>query len=350
MEYFRPVCEYCSTVWLHGLTCNRDLSRPFLSLFSSIQTRRPTNSGLLSSLLVVWHSPLGQCPQRPDSGPDGQGEVRIQQLCSPVGMWWTLIANIERRVCAPMKPLASPLLFVCLHCFFLFSLMDHLPHSVKHLSSNAGKLDPRWPAVSITIKRRVLELTLSFGLPEEVAKFLLHVETLAYQEKPDYQHLQELLSSGVSGGLDFSPPTGPTAGPLNESPEMSSSDEVGTPERWSWSIMFTFLLWPQHSQAAVAQILVSTVASLPPQPSAVRAWQVCSWRRNAIRHQFTTITSWPPSGLASALSMAQFEEIDANGTWPMSPIMLWFHLLLIFNFHAKVPASLINTSGHLLAV
>ncbi|XP_029691207.1 serine/threonine-protein kinase VRK2 isoform X2 [Takifugu rubripes] len=77
------------------------------------------------------------------------------------------------------------------------SLMDHLPHSVKHLSANT----------------------------EEVAKFLLHVKTLAYQEKPDYQHLQDLLSSGASEGLDFSLSTGPTAGPLNESPEMSSSDE-----------------------------------------------------------------------------------------------------------------------------
>lgn len=200
------------------------ISLPFLSLFSSIQTWRHANFGLLSSSLVVWHSPLGQCPQRSDSGPEGQGEVRIQQLRSPAGMWWTLIVSIDRRVCAL---LSSPYLSS-------FSLMDHLPHSVKHLSANTGKIGPPPPRLSpLLSKLRDLELRPSFCLPEEVAKFLLHVQTLAYQEKPDYQHLQDLLSSGVSGGLDFSPSTGPTAGPLNESPEVSSSDEVGKPEHWS---------------------------------------------------------------------------------------------------------------------
>lgn len=58
----------------------------------------------------------------------------------------------------------------------------------------------------------------------------------------------------------------------------------------------------------------------------------------------------PPSGPARALSMAQFEEIDGAGMWPMSPIMLRFYLLLMFHFHAEVLASLINTSGHLRAV
>lgn len=100
--------------------------------------------------------------------------------------------------------------------------MDHLPHSVKHLSANTGELTPADPLCPSLWKLR-----LPFCLPEEVAKFLLHVKTLAYQEKPDYQHLQELLSSGASGGLDFSLPT---AGPLKASPERPSSDEVGTPE------------------------------------------------------------------------------------------------------------------------
>lgn len=175
-----------------------------------------------------------------------------------------------------------------------------------------------------------------------MANFLLHVKTLAYQDKPDYQHLQDVLSSGITGSLDFSVPT---AGPLNEVRGTSRRDEERTPEDQS-SHFFCGL----NIRVLVAQILASTVASLPPLPSAVSGGQVCSWRRNAILHQFTTITSWPPSGPASALSMAQFEEIDGAGTWPMSPIMLWFHLLLIFNFHAKVLASLINTSGHLLAV
>ncbi|CAG05154.1 unnamed protein product, partial [Tetraodon nigroviridis] len=48
-------------------------------------------------------------------------------------------------------------------------LMDHLPHSVQHLSTHSVSTD-------------------------EVAKFLLHVKTLAYHDKPDYQHLQDVLS------------------------------------------------------------------------------------------------------------------------------------------------------------
>lgn len=79
-------------------------------------------------------------------------------------------------------------------------------------------------------KLRDSELRRCFCFSDEVAKFLLHVKTLSYQDNPDYQHLQDLLSIGVSGRLDFSLPTGPTAGPLNEFREMSCSDEVRTPE------------------------------------------------------------------------------------------------------------------------
>lgn len=44
---------------------------------------------------------------------------------------------------------------------------------------------------------------------DEVAEFLSYVRTLDYQDKPDYQHLKEILASVVRGRLDFSMPQGP---------------------------------------------------------------------------------------------------------------------------------------------
>lgn len=43
---------------------------------------------------------------------------------------------------------------------------------------------------------------------DEVAKFLFYVNTLDYQEEPDYRHLKNLLGSVVRGGLEFSKPQG----------------------------------------------------------------------------------------------------------------------------------------------
>ncbi|XP_026165916.1 serine/threonine-protein kinase VRK2 isoform X2 [Mastacembelus armatus] len=63
-------------------------------------------------------------------------------------------------------------------------LMDNLPDSVQQLSVSRASTD-------------------------EVAVFLLYVKTLGYQDKPDYQHVKELLASAVSGKLDFSMPQGP---------------------------------------------------------------------------------------------------------------------------------------------
>lgn len=58
----------------------------FMSLQRSIQTWGPPNFGFLSSSLVMRLSALGRCTQRPDQGPEGQGEVKAQQSHSKVGM------------------------------------------------------------------------------------------------------------------------------------------------------------------------------------------------------------------------------------------------------------------------
>uniref|UniRef100_A0A8C7WSW3 Uncharacterized protein n=1 Tax=Oryzias sinensis TaxID=183150 RepID=A0A8C7WSW3_9TELE len=63
-------------------------------------------------------------------------------------------------------------------------LMDDLPDSVQRLSVREASTD-------------------------EVAAFLLHVKTLDYQDKPDYQHLKKLLAGSVGGQLDFLVPERP---------------------------------------------------------------------------------------------------------------------------------------------
>ncbi|KAI3363581.1 hypothetical protein L3Q82_011592, partial [Scortum barcoo] len=62
-------------------------------------------------------------------------------------------------------------------------LMENLPDSVHQLSVRGASTD-------------------------EVAAFLVYVNTLEYQSKPDYQLLKGLLASAVTGGLDFSMPQG----------------------------------------------------------------------------------------------------------------------------------------------
>lgn len=44
--------------------------------------------------------------------------------------------------------------------------------------------------------------------PDELAKFLIYVRTLGYEDKPDYQLLKKLLVCEVTGRLDFSVPGG----------------------------------------------------------------------------------------------------------------------------------------------
>lgn len=62
-------------------------------------------------------------------------------------------------------------------------LMDNLPGSVQQLSVRGASTD-------------------------EVAAFLLYVNSLGHQQQPDYQHLKYLLASGGKGKLDFSTPQG----------------------------------------------------------------------------------------------------------------------------------------------
>uniref|UniRef100_UPI0037E79818 serine/threonine-protein kinase VRK2 n=1 Tax=Semicossyphus pulcher TaxID=241346 RepID=UPI0037E79818 len=73
-------------------------------------------------------------------------------------------------------------------------LMDNLPESVQQLSVSGASTD-------------------------EVAAFLLYVNTLDYQEKPDYNHLKTLLGSVVTARLDFSMPKGSAGESTTKGPE-----------------------------------------------------------------------------------------------------------------------------------
>ncbi|KAG7229914.1 hypothetical protein INR49_009632 [Caranx melampygus] len=57
----------------------------------------------------------------------------------------------------------------------------------------------------------VQQLSVSTASTDEVAAFLLYVKTLGYQDKPDYQHLKQLLTSRDRGGRDTSVPRGSAA-------------------------------------------------------------------------------------------------------------------------------------------
>ncbi|XP_071337570.1 serine/threonine-protein kinase VRK2 isoform X2 [Trachinotus anak] len=68
----------------------------------------------------------------------------------------------------------------------------------------------RNPAQVQEAKTRLMEnlpdSVLQLSESTEVAAFLQYVKTLGYQEKPDYQHLKQLLASGAREGPDLSVP------------------------------------------------------------------------------------------------------------------------------------------------
>lgn len=59
-----------------------------------------------------------------------------------------------------------------------------------------------------------------------MASYFLYVKTLNYQDKPNYQHLKDLLGSVVKGGLDFSMPQGPAGPSATKNPK--SREKVRT--------------------------------------------------------------------------------------------------------------------------
>ncbi|XP_035461593.2 serine/threonine-protein kinase VRK2 isoform X5 [Scophthalmus maximus] len=80
-------------------------------------------------------------------------------------------------------------------------LMDNLPDSVRQLS-------------------------VSRASTEEVAAFLLYVKSLEYKDKPDYQHLKDLLASVVRGKLDFSMPGGPATVPSTKVADPGTKEKL----------------------------------------------------------------------------------------------------------------------------
>lgn len=76
-------------------------------------------------------------------------------------------------------------------------------------------------------------MTACSSLPDEVASFLLYVKALDYQEKPDYQRLRRMLSSGgAAGKLDFSLPGGGAGeGTSHFQDDHTSSREVRVMEK-----------------------------------------------------------------------------------------------------------------------
>lgn len=65
---------------------------------------------------------------------------------------------------------------------------------------------------------------------DEVAKFLLYVNKLGYQEKPDYQYLKNLWGSAVRGGLDLSKPQGAAGESPTKNPR--AKEKVRTQNLW----------------------------------------------------------------------------------------------------------------------
>lgn len=83
--------------------------------------------------------------------------------------------------------------------------------------------------VWLTFSPGVVTKSCCSCLPDEVATFLVYVKTLGYQEKPDYQRLRQVLSSGAGAGrIDFSLPGSAAAEATAEVQDTSSRDKVRT--------------------------------------------------------------------------------------------------------------------------
>lgn len=65
-----------------------------------------------------------------------------------------------------------------------------------------------------------------FLFVDEVADFLSYVKTLDYDDKPDYQHLKDMLGSGVQGRLDFSVPQGPVGNLATKVADLHTGEKV----------------------------------------------------------------------------------------------------------------------------
>ncbi|XP_056465254.1 serine/threonine-protein kinase VRK1-like [Gadus chalcogrammus] len=83
--------------------------------------------------------------------------------------------------------------------------------------SNPAQVQEAKAKLMNNLPRSVQQLSASGSSTDEVARLLLNVKSLGYQQRPDYQMLRDLLGSGVQGRLDFSRPHGrPAAGTLED--------------------------------------------------------------------------------------------------------------------------------------
>lgn len=87
------------------------------------------------------------------------------------------------------------------------------------------------PTRSVTVKSRDVNTGLCSCVPDELAKFLLYVKTLGYQDKPDYQRLKAVLASSATGRLDFSVTREPAAEPKTKTLKTPARDKVRTRHR-----------------------------------------------------------------------------------------------------------------------
>ncbi|XP_077351660.1 serine/threonine-protein kinase VRK1-like [Festucalex cinctus] len=77
---------------------------------------------------------------------------------------------------------------------------NDLKNAVKVMEAKARLID--------NLPESVQQLSVSGASTGEVASLLLYAKSLGFQDKPDYQHLRQMLSTGAKEKLDFSVPRG----------------------------------------------------------------------------------------------------------------------------------------------